>query len=93
VYQDGGRIPDLNGLASAFTPEYAPEETFEIAQKLYAAFALIWLSPAWRTGGVEQGYQQDAPAGGCGPRSENVGFAPGSGSFPRQMAHPGAICT
>ena len=29
---DGGRIPDLNGLASAFTPEYAPEEMFEIAQ-------------------------------------------------------------
>jgi Mn-containing catalase len=34
---DGGKIPDLNGLASAFTPEYAPEEMFEIAQKLYAA--------------------------------------------------------
>jgi Mn-containing catalase len=33
---DGGRMPDLNGLASAFTPEYAPEEMFEIAQKLYA---------------------------------------------------------
>jgi hypothetical protein len=41
VYQDGGRIPDRNGPASAFTPEYAPEdapeEMFEIAQKLYAA--------------------------------------------------------
>jgi Mn-containing catalase len=34
---DGGRIPELNGMASAFTPEYAPEEMFEIAQKLYAA--------------------------------------------------------
>ena len=34
---DGGKIPDLNGLASAFTPEYAPEEMWEIAQKLYAA--------------------------------------------------------
>ena len=34
---DGGSIPDLNGLASAFTPEYAPEEMFEVAQKLYAA--------------------------------------------------------
>ena len=34
---DGGKIPDLNGMASAFTPQYAPEEMFEIAQKLYAA--------------------------------------------------------
>ena len=34
---DGGRMPDLDGLASAFTPEYAPEEMFEMAQKLYAA--------------------------------------------------------
>ena len=40
---DGGSIPDLNGLASAFTPEYAPEEMFEIAQKLYSGLALIWL--------------------------------------------------
>ena len=38
---DGGKIPDLNGLASAFTPEYAPEEMFEIAQKLYAASAAL----------------------------------------------------
>jgi hypothetical protein len=30
---DGGKIPELNGLASAFTPE----EMFEIARKLYAA--------------------------------------------------------
>ena len=34
---DGGRIPELNGMASAFAPEYAPEEMFEIATKLYAA--------------------------------------------------------
>jgi Mn-containing catalase len=34
---DGGKIPELNGMASAFTPEYAPEEMFEIAKKLYAA--------------------------------------------------------
>ena len=34
---DGGKIPDLDGMASAFTPEYAPEEMFEIAQKLSAA--------------------------------------------------------
>ena len=34
---DGGSIPDLNGLASALAPEYAPEEMFEVAQKLYAA--------------------------------------------------------
>jgi Mn-containing catalase len=34
---DGGRIPELDGMASAFTPEYAPEEMFEVAQKLYAA--------------------------------------------------------
>lgn len=34
---DGGRIPELDGMASAFTPEYAPEEMFEIARKLHAA--------------------------------------------------------
>jgi hypothetical protein len=34
---DGGKIPDLNGMASAFTPQYAPEEMFEIASKLHAA--------------------------------------------------------
>jgi Mn-containing catalase len=34
---DGGRIPELDGMASAFTPDYAPEEMFEVAQKLYAA--------------------------------------------------------
>ena len=34
---NGGKIPDLHGMASAFTPEYAPEEMFDIAKKLYAA--------------------------------------------------------
>ena len=31
---DGGKIHDLVGEPSAFTPDYAPEEMFEIAQKL-----------------------------------------------------------
>jgi Mn-containing catalase len=31
----GGKIHDLTGVASAFTPDYAPEEMFEIATKLY----------------------------------------------------------
>jgi Mn-containing catalase len=34
---DGGKIHELTGLASAFTPDYAPEEMFEIATKLYKA--------------------------------------------------------
>lgn len=34
---DGGKIHDLTGVASAFTPDYAPEEMFEIATKLYKA--------------------------------------------------------
>lgn len=33
---DGGKIHDLTGAPSAFTPDYAPEEMFEIAKKLYA---------------------------------------------------------
>lgn len=33
--QDGGKIQQLVGVPSAFTPDYAPEEMFEIAQKLY----------------------------------------------------------
>lgn len=33
---EGGKIHDLTGVASAFTPDYAPEEMFEIAKKLYA---------------------------------------------------------
>ena len=32
---EGGKIHDLTGHASAFTPDYAPEEMFEIATKLY----------------------------------------------------------
>ena len=32
---EGGKIHDLTGVASAFTPDYAPEEMFEVAQKLY----------------------------------------------------------
>ena len=31
---DGGKIPDLEGPTAAFTPDYAPEENFEIASKL-----------------------------------------------------------
>ena len=31
---DGGRIHDLVGQPSAFTPDYAPEEFYEIAQRL-----------------------------------------------------------
>jgi len=32
---EGGKIHDLTGAPSAFTPDYAPEEMFEIASKLY----------------------------------------------------------
>jgi Mn-containing catalase len=32
---EGGKIHDLAGTASAFTPDYAPEEMFEVAAKLY----------------------------------------------------------
>ena len=32
---DGGKIPELEGTPSAFTPDYAPEEMFEIAKKLW----------------------------------------------------------
>jgi Mn-containing catalase len=32
---EGGKIQQLVGVPSAFTPDYAPEETFEIAQMLY----------------------------------------------------------
>ena len=34
---DGGKIHQLSGVPSAFTPDYAPEEMFEIAAKLYKA--------------------------------------------------------
>lgn len=32
---EGGKIQQLVGVPSAFTPDYAPEEMFEIAEKLY----------------------------------------------------------
>jgi hypothetical protein len=38
---EGGKIHDLTGMASAFTPDYAPEEMFEVATKLYKKVALI----------------------------------------------------
>ena len=34
---EGGKIHQLVGVPSAFTPDYAPEEMFEIAAKLYKA--------------------------------------------------------
>jgi Mn-containing catalase len=34
---DGGKIDQLEGVPSAFTPDYAPEEMYEIAAKLYQA--------------------------------------------------------
>jgi len=34
---EGGKIHQLTGVPSAFTPDYAPEEMFEIAEKLYKA--------------------------------------------------------
>ena len=32
---DGGNLADLAGIASSFAPEYAPQEIFDIAMKLY----------------------------------------------------------
>ena len=34
---DGGKLAELDGAGDAFTPEYHPEEIFEMAQKLYRA--------------------------------------------------------
>jgi manganese catalase len=34
---EGGKIHQLTGVASAFAPDYAPEEMFEIATRLYQA--------------------------------------------------------
>ncbi|MGK9168107.1 manganese catalase family protein [Inquilinus limosus] len=34
---DGGKVPDLAGISEAFTPNYQPQEIFEIANKLYQA--------------------------------------------------------
>ena len=32
---DGGKLAELTGISAAFTPEYAPEEIYEIATKIY----------------------------------------------------------
>lgn len=34
---EGGKIPELDGNYGAFAPDYAPQEIFEIASKLYKA--------------------------------------------------------
>ena len=34
---DGGKIQNMAGIPSAFTPDYAPEEMFEIASRLTKA--------------------------------------------------------
>jgi Mn-containing catalase len=34
---EGGKIHDLTGVASAFAPDYAPEEMFEVATRLWKA--------------------------------------------------------
>ncbi len=34
-HPEGGKIQELAGMPNAFTPDYAPEEMFEIASKLY----------------------------------------------------------
>lgn len=36
-HPDGGKIHQLTGIPSAFTTDYAPEEMYEIAKKLYKA--------------------------------------------------------
>jgi hypothetical protein len=32
---EGGMMPDMQGNYGAFAPDYAPEEMFEVASKLY----------------------------------------------------------
>ena len=32
---EGGKIPELVGTPSAFAPDYAPEEMYEIANRIY----------------------------------------------------------
>ena len=32
---EGGRIPELEGTPAAFTPDYAPGELYEIANRIY----------------------------------------------------------
>ena len=34
-HPEGGKIPELDGNYGAFAPDYAPQEIFEIASKLY----------------------------------------------------------
>jgi Mn-containing catalase len=34
-HPEGGKMPELLGNYGAFAPDYAPEEIFEIASKLY----------------------------------------------------------
>ncbi len=34
-HPDGGKISDMTGTYSAFAPDYAPQEIFEVASKLY----------------------------------------------------------
>ncbi len=34
-HPEGGKIPELLGNYGAFAPDYAPEEIFDIASKLY----------------------------------------------------------
>ena len=34
-FPEGGKMPDMPGTYSAFSPDYAPEEMFEVAKKLY----------------------------------------------------------
>jgi hypothetical protein len=34
---EGAKMPDMEGSYPAFAPDYAPEEMFEIATKLYKA--------------------------------------------------------
>lgn len=36
-HPEGGKINDMEGTYNAFSPQYAPEEMFEVATKLYQA--------------------------------------------------------
>lgn len=51
---DGGHIHDLVGRPSAFTPDYAPEEFYEIATRLTKAAhqgsGSLWLVAPFRRG-------------------------------------------
>ena len=41
---EGGKIHDLTDTASAFAPDYVPEEMFEIATKLYKKAKNPWVT-------------------------------------------------